>query len=336
MTWICFVERNAGQKKMKHRTLLSAGLTAFLVYAPAASYSNAQAAATGLATQAVPGSAIPGAAPVSGEELRSRYAGKLIFLRGSYLGDEINFDKNGKIIGSPAIGSFTLSAFEVRTITLSKKKLDIEADRYGLHFRGALPFEDAAPAYDPVKISDRPVHISVARQAFGSQGNLVLNRALDNIFAGEVDPRMLSQLPSYWQNYFASKQERRLFRPADSTIKVFADGMTPPRVLNRIEPGSNEFAHQHGIAGMEMLRTVVDANGVPREIAISRPIGFGLDEKAVETVRNSHFTPAMVHGQPVPVIIDLVITFRIYDNATTVAKAERKDTVLAASVAAAR
>ena len=33
---------------------------------------------------------------------------------------------------------------------------------------------------------------------------------------------------------------------------------------------------------MELLRTVVDATGVPRQMAIARPIGFGLDEKAVD------------------------------------------------------
>jgi protein TonB len=106
-------------------------------------------------------------------------------------------------------------------------------------------------------------------------------------------------------------------------------------VLNSIDPSSNEFAQKYGIAGMELLRTVVDATGVPRQMAIQRPIGFGLDEKAVEAIKNSRFTPATVNGQPVPVVVDLVVTFRIYSNRTkpgSVVKGS-KDAVLAASVA---
>ena len=110
--------------------------------------------------------------------------------------------------------------------------------------------------------------------------------------------------------------------------------MTPPKVLNSIDPSSNEYAQKYGIAGMELLRTVVDASGIPRQIAIARPIGFGLDEKAVDAVKKSHFQPAMVNGQAVPVVIDMVVTFRIYSNRTkpgSVAKGA-KEAVLAASV----
>jgi TonB family protein len=305
-------------------------------------------------TQPVPGAPRPSPpAPLSEDELQHRYAGKLLFLRGSYLGNDLSFDKEGKINGSPAIGSFTVCAFQVRKITLSKKKLEIEADRYGLHFRGALPFEDEGNAYDQVKISDKPVHLTIEREPIvipkakkktaaapaGDPGAMaqahsdqLMNQALENVFASDLDARMLAQLPSYWQGYFASKQQRRPFMPADASVKVLTDGMRPPRVLNAIDPASNEFAQQYGIAGMEMLRTVVDATGNPKEIAISRPIGFGLDERAVDAVKKSHFKPALVNGQPVPVIIDLVVTFRIYSNLTKPGSVA-KDSTLAASMA---
>ena len=102
--------------------------------------------------------------PLTEDELRARYVGKLIFLRGSYLGDDLNFDMNGKVNGSPTVGSFTLSGFEVRKVKLSKHKLELEADRYGLHFLGALPYEDDAKPFDQVKISKKPVHISIERE----------------------------------------------------------------------------------------------------------------------------------------------------------------------------
>ena len=62
------------------------------------------------------------------------------------------------------MGSFTLSAFEIRKVKLSKRKLDLEADRYGLHFFGALPYEDDTKSFDKVKISKKPVHIVIDRE----------------------------------------------------------------------------------------------------------------------------------------------------------------------------
>ena len=333
--------------------------------------------------------------PLTEDELRARYVGKLIFLRGSYLGDDLNFDMNGKVNGSPTVASFTLSGFEVRKVKLSKHKLDIEADRYGLHYFGALPYEDETKSFDQVKISKKPVHISIEREvivipkvkkdkkkkeptpqelaaaqslktrdaaaapdalqpaapaatpAAAAETNealaavspahsaMVMNKALDNIFSKDIDQAMMSHLPDYWQEYFASKSQHRPFMPADASIKVVGDGVTPPQVLNSIDPSSNEFAQEFGIAGMEQLRTVVDSTGIPRQIVIARPIGFGLDEKAVEAVKNSHFRPATVNGQPVPVVVDLVVTFRIYSNRTkpgSVGKGS-KDIVLASAVA---
>ena len=98
---------------------------------------------------------------------------------------------------------------------------------------------------------------------------MVMNKALDNIFANDIDPVMMSHLPEYWQEYFTSKSQHRQFMPKDASIKVVSDGMTPPRVLNSIDPSSNEYAQKYGIAGMELLRTVVDATGVPRQMAIA-------------------------------------------------------------------
>ena len=292
--------------------------------APATQTSPATPPVSGAATDAALVKSTP---PLTEDALRARYVGKLIFMRGSYLGDDLNFDQEGKANGSPSAGSFTLSAFEVRKVKLSKRKLEIEADRYGLHYFGALPYEDETKSFDKVKISKKPVHITIARElivvpkvkkekkkdeptpqelaaaqtlktrdaAAGTtdapkpatpaattetyaalaavspaHSAMVMNKALDNIFASDIDPRMMSHLPEYWQEYFTSKSQHRQYMPSDAGVKVVSEGMTPPKVLNSIDPSSNEFAQKYGIAGMELLRTVVDASGIPRQMAIAR------------------------------------------------------------------
>jgi hypothetical protein len=63
---------------------------------------------------------------------------------------------------------------------------------------------------------------------------------------------------------------------------------------------------------------VIGADGKPGEIAVARPIGFGLDESAVDTIRKASFEPAIKDSKPVPVLLDLVVEFRIYSNRTAV------------------
>src|SRR6202161_1848001 len=137
----------------------------FTTFSSAQQTANSSAPVVGTPTASVADAALAKSTPPLTEDaLRARYVGKLIFLRGSYLGDDLNFDQDGKVNGSPTAASFTLSAFEVRKVKLSKHKLEIEADRYGLHYFGALPYEDESKSFDKVKISKKPVYIYIDRE----------------------------------------------------------------------------------------------------------------------------------------------------------------------------
>jgi hypothetical protein len=72
---------------------------------------------------------------------------------------------------------------------------------------------------------------------------------------------------------------------------------------------------------MSLYHVVIGADGKPGEIAVARPIGFGLDESAVDSIRKATFSPAIKDGKPVPVLLDLVVQFRIYSNRTNVSSA---------------
>ena len=70
------------------------------------------------------------------------------------------------------------------------------------------------------------------------------------------------------------------------------------------------------VAGPALYHAVIGPDGKPTEIAVARPIGFGLDESAVDSIRKANFEPAMKDGKPVPVMLDLYVSFRIYSNRT--------------------
>ncbi len=64
--------------------------------------------------------------------------------------------------------------------------------------------------------------------------------------------------------------------------------------------------------GVVLISLVVDSHGLPQNLRVVRPLGMGLDQKAVDAVTNYRFTPALRHHvQPVPVMITVEVNFRI-------------------------
>jgi TonB family protein len=91
-------------------------------------------------------------------------------------------------------------------------------------------------------------------------------------------------------------------------------GVSAPRATYTPDPEYSERARKAGYRGTCVMRMVVDANGVPQDIRVTRPLGMGLDEKAIEAVRSWRFKPAMKDGLPVAVQINVEISFRLYDG----------------------
>jgi len=73
----------------------------------------------------------------------------------------------------------------------------------------------------------------------------------------------------------------------------------------------SEDARRAKKQGECMVTVTVDRNGMTRNPKVVRPLGMGLDEKAVEAVRRYRFTPAMRNGEPVMVLITVAVNFRL-------------------------
>jgi TonB family protein len=59
-----------------------------------------------------------------------------------------------------------------------------------------------------------------------------------------------------------------------------------------------------------LIKLIVDAQGKPQNAQVVRPLGYGLDERAIAAVNK--FKPAMKEGVPVPVMITVEVNFRLY------------------------
>lgn len=88
-------------------------------------------------------------------------------------------------------------------------------------------------------------------------------------------------------------------------------GVSPPVPIYRVEPEYTEEARKAKYQGTVVLYAVVDPDGVVRNIRVMSRLGLGLDEKAVEAVRQWKFKPGMKDGRPVPVAAAIEVTFRL-------------------------
>src|SRR5437667_162612 len=89
-------------------------------------------------------------------------------------------------------------------------------------------------------------------------------------------------------------------------------GVSAPKSLFAPDPEYSEEAREAKYQGTCVLYLIVGPDGKPRDIRVARSLGLGLDEKAIEAVRQWKFEPAMKDGKPVAVAINVEVDFRLY------------------------
>ncbi|MBA3805178.1 MAG: TonB family protein [Acidobacteria bacterium] len=89
-----------------------------------------------------------------------------------------------------------------------------------------------------------------------------------------------------------------------------AHGLRLPQPFRRLRPSYPETAARVEAEATVDIQAEIDAKGEVGRVEIVRWAGFGLDEAALETVRQLHFRPAMRNGAPVPLRVLLRYNFR--------------------------
>jgi TonB family protein len=89
-------------------------------------------------------------------------------------------------------------------------------------------------------------------------------------------------------------------------------GVSAPIPIYNPTPAYSEEARKAKYQGTVVLLIVVDAQGIVTDAHVVRPLGLGLDEKALETVRTWKFKPGMRNMVPVPVRCIVEVSFRLF------------------------
>ena len=72
-----------------------------------------------------------------------------------------------------------------------------------------------------------------------------------------------------------------------------------------------EEARQRSISGEVVMEIVVRRDGSVGDVRILRGLGGGLNDRAVQAVRQWRFAPATRLGSPVDVIVEVGVEFRL-------------------------
>jgi TonB family protein len=100
---------------------------------------------------------------------------------------------------------------------------------------------------------------------------------------------------------------------AMTTRKIYrvgpVSGITPPRAISRVEPTYTEKARDAYRQGVVFLYVEITAEGRPQNIQVLRSLGLGLDESALESLRQWTFKPATKDGKPVTVMLVAEVNF---------------------------
>jgi TonB family protein len=89
------------------------------------------------------------------------------------------------------------------------------------------------------------------------------------------------------------------------------NGVSQPTLISKVEPEYSEAARKLRAEGVVVLQIVVPPDGAPQNLRVMRSLNYGLDEKAIEAVRQWRFNPGMKDGNAVAVAATVEVNFRL-------------------------
>jgi TonB family protein len=100
--------------------------------------------------------------------------------------------------------------------------------------------------------------------------------------------------------------------PASQPIRV-GGAVLEPKKLRDVRPAYPDEARAANVTGIVIMEAVIDENGVPGGIRVLRGHPM-LDQAAIDAVQQWRYTPTLLNGAPVPVIMTVTINFSLQSS----------------------
>ena len=88
-------------------------------------------------------------------------------------------------------------------------------------------------------------------------------------------------------------------------------GIEAPRLLREVKADYTEDARQRGVSGDVVLEIVVRRDGSVGDVKVLQGLAGGLNDRAVQAVRQWRFTPARRQGAAVDVVVEVAVEFKL-------------------------
>jgi TonB family protein len=95
------------------------------------------------------------------------------------------------------------------------------------------------------------------------------------------------------------------------------NGIKSPTLIRQVEPKYTDDARIRKVQGDVELEAVVGIDGKVTDVRVTRSLDDGLDANAIVAAKNWVFKPGLdSSGQPVAVVVTLIMSFRVSDQDT--------------------
>ena len=226
--------------------------------------------------------------------------GRATILRGFPGAAELHYDAAGRLQGQPGPVDWTLAGVEVQKVV---RRADGAFQMDGV--RVAIRYNPEQHTFERHALKETRVKMELAA------GDA--RAALAAMVSVGIDPALQRSMPPHWLHYFIPGAEWAADDLAGQAVVPAnarpAAGRESPVLIQKTEAEFTPEAVKDRVKGTVQLRLVVGADGVPRRIAIRQPLGYGLDQRAVEAAAKYRFQPATQDGKPVAMEVIVNQTF---------------------------
>jgi TonB family protein len=88
-------------------------------------------------------------------------------------------------------------------------------------------------------------------------------------------------------------------------------GIEAPRLLREVKADYTDDARRRNVEGEVVLEIVVRSDGAVGDVKVLQGLDRGLNERAVQAVRQWRFAPARRQGAPVDVAVEVSVEFKL-------------------------
>ncbi len=208
--------------------------------------------------------------------------------------------------------AFAAAAFEAMDARPAECKEGLDAHGLAAHARCAVTENSFKAVKKALRtlLKEHDGAAELPRSRWVARGNLRLSRFFLNrelyFFSFDIDTGALAVMPDRPCFDITRLQDPDLYGVHD-------DGVTPPELIERIQPDYPAQARIERTSGLVAVQALIDDSGqvVDTCVAYAVPTGLGFEEGARSAVKRWRYTPARKDGSPVEFLRTVVVTWEI-------------------------